>query len=110
MRLATFEQDGWQLEDGEAYNRLYPRTFHVPSAEEKAAIKPGDLVKMMFAFGTAEEHDIERMWVTVKERRDDKLIGTLSNEPLDSALEHGRQTIFETRHVIRIIMESEAVF
>ncbi|MEL6274771.1 MAG: DUF2314 domain-containing protein, partial [Bacteroidota bacterium] len=74
MRLATFEQDGWQLEDGEEYNRRYPDTFDIPSAEEKSAIKPGDLVKLMFAFGTAEDHDVERMWVTFKEQKDDKLI------------------------------------
>lgn len=38
----------WHLKSGVKMNRKHPDTFWVPSDEEKAAVQPGTIVKLMF--------------------------------------------------------------
>jgi hypothetical protein len=106
--LADFETDGWELDDGEALNRESPSTFRIPPLEERSALSPGNLVKLIFRIrlrdgdmNVAEE--VERMWVIVKGRHGHLYEGVLDNDPYCSAeIRSGMPVFFETRHVIAI--------
>ena len=40
--------DGWRLQNVEELNKLHPRSYFIPPAAERADLKPGDLVKLVF--------------------------------------------------------------
>ena len=89
----------WTLADGDERHRLAPETFRVPSDEAKAAVRAGDLVKLIFEPSTGIA---ERMWVTVT-TGGDQLVGTLNSDPAElHGLRAGDTVPFERRHVIAI--------
>lgn len=68
-----------KVESGQAMHAKYPDSFWVPDAEERAMLRPGDLVKLMW---TVTRSPGERMWVKILSRDGDELIGRLSNWPV----------------------------
>ncbi len=80
-----YDRDGFYLEHAVMRSRLWPDTFHIPDAQVRYSIKPGQLVKMDFTFAPegAEKDgsETERMWVIVKERCDDHWVGILDDDP-----------------------------
>lgn len=88
------------LMDGVEQNRLYPDTFEIPSDKEKAALRPGDYVKLCFEdpLGLSVS---ERMWVQVIKRG----TGRLMNTPLAADLEWGDMVDYEDRHVLSVMRE-----
>ncbi len=106
--------------DGVEMNRNHPDTFHIPDADEKAAIKVGDFVKIGFIptdDAKKEGIDItERMWVKVSEldapRGDSEplfLTGTLANDPFvfSDVLSFEDVVSFENRHILSIMPGDE---
>lgn len=81
-----------------------PYTFYLPSENERLAVSPGDLVKLMFRSVPASgERDAERMWVTVTEVDGAQLTGTLANHPLDMPqLKEGDPVKFDRGHILDI--------
>lgn len=96
----------WKLGDGDARNLTHPDTFWVPNTAEKAAIQPGDIVKLMFEpsfFPPGSLKIGERMWVRVTKVGPRKLEGRLDNDPeLFPRLAYDDKIKFERRHVINI--------
>ncbi|AJG21337.1 hypothetical protein [Cupriavidus basilensis] len=112
-RLATIEEDGWQLDDGEVIGEAHPETFWVPALAERQALQAGQLVKLIFRIVTADEQDreeqhVERMWVVVTGREGDLYSGELDNQPYcTEEMAPGMPLWFEARHVINIHKEGE---
>jgi len=107
-RLATYEQDNWELDDAEPIAAEHPDTFYMPSLEERNALKPGQLVKLIFRILTVDEAGeeklcVERMWVVVTGREGKFYTGKLDNQPYCTHdMNPGMPLYFEARHVINI--------
>lgn len=88
-----------------------PYTFWLPSAEELAALAPGDLVKLIFRpIERGRKWGAERMWVTIEHAEGEALEGRLDNDPEDMpGLSCGDRIRFERHQVIdRIWAEPRA--
>jgi hypothetical protein len=92
----------YKLLDGVNQNRLHPTTFHIPSDEDKAAIKCGDWVKLCFQ--PLRNGPSERMWVKVNRIDGVRMAGTLDNTPVVFAgiLRSKMHVEFEKKHIIGI--------
>jgi hypothetical protein len=92
--------DRWHLSSGVKFNRLYPQSFHIPSAEDKRALRPGITVKLMFDMRDGWG---ERMWVEIVSIKKRKLVGVLHNQPIGiPRLDHGDKIHFTYDHIIDI--------
>lgn len=113
QRLATLEEDGWQLDDGDAIAAAYPETFWLPPLEQRQALQPGQIVKLIFRILTTDEQDreeqhVERMWVVVTGREGGLYSGDLDNQPYcTEEMAPGMPLWFEARHVINIHSDDE---
>jgi hypothetical protein len=96
----------------EELNKLHPRSYFIPPAAERADLKPGDLVKLVFFL---EEHpqgapEAERMWVQVAGRDGDNYTGFLDNQPsLIMTLKPGDHIKFRAEHVAAIAYDVAAL-
>lgn len=112
MRLATFAEDYWELESGEARHADAPDRFSIPPRAERQDLQRGIAAKLMFAIETEDEESaieisVERMWVVVREKIDACYIGILINQPIsfelandDTYLCKGAEIAFMAEHVI----------
>lgn len=93
-----------------SYTLLDPRpvaasaryTFFLPSQVEIAAVGKGDLVKLTFEYThQADEWQVERMWVTVREAEGENLSGVLENQPFEktSTLNVGARVYFKRYNI-----------
>jgi hypothetical protein len=91
----------WRLDSGVEMNRQYPETFEIPTVEEKRALRPGCMVKLMFML---KDGSGERMWVRITESAGHgHHVGALSNTPaFIPRLEPGTTVRFNDDHVIDI--------
>jgi hypothetical protein len=112
-RGAFPEPSDWWLADGAELNARHPRSYFIPSADRRRALRSGELVKLEFTYGPHTDRDgeghIERMWVEVIEQRDDgHAHGRLRNQPERlTALEIGDFVAFHPEHVIGIDYSDE---
>lgn len=106
--------------DAVKMNRDHPDTFHIPDADDKAAIKVGDFVKIGFIpTDTARDMGIditERMWVKVTDyetaRGDAEplfLCGTIANDPFvfGEVLSYGEVVSFANHNILSIMPGDE---
>jgi hypothetical protein len=113
VRMATFDEDHWQLRSGEASNAASPQTFSIPSALERSGLTRGKAAKLIFEIEV--EHadgslivEAERMWVVVRDVLPDGFLGILDNKPAsfdpadDVYLRFGCEVPFAAEHVIDI--------
>lgn len=85
----------YSLDNSEKLNLEFPETFHIPARKQRENILPGELVKLIFRISFDEEEHVERMWVIVKERKDNGYIGELDNDPYcTNELRSGDQLFF----------------
>jgi hypothetical protein len=91
----------YTLLDGEAHNRRYPRTFHIPSILEKMMVEKGDYVKLSFSCPGYDNS--ERMWVLVTGYNK----GILNNDPAFLPLYDGMPVKFQRQHIIGILKKDE---
>jgi len=82
-----------------------PYTYFLPSENELLALRPGDLVKLLFrSHPPGREWDAERMWVTIISVDGEHLTGRLENTPFDMPqLKPGRSVTFGRTDVIDIL-------
>jgi hypothetical protein len=110
-QFATIEQDGWQLESGEARHAEAPETFWIPAREARDSLDVGAGVKLLFDIAVEDDsgsqRGVERMWVIVKRRLPGVYIGVLDSVP--ASIEHdsdflarGSEVVFGPEHVIDI--------
>jgi len=114
MELATFENDFWQLRDGEEAHAKNPDTFWIPTLEERKSLKVGDAAKLAIEIECEKEDgsiitECERGYVIVSEILNDNYIGILDYQPIcidkdadDVYLGFGVEIPFSHEHVIDI--------
>ena len=106
MRLPSFDQDHFELDDGEARNSEFPEDFWIPPKELRQALEPGDIVKLIFRMEESvgsEDISVERMWVEVTSKHDGYYQGVLDNDPSGSeCIEAGHEVTFQPRHIIDV--------
>ena len=110
-RLATIEEDGWQLESGEARHAAAPDTFWIPARAQRDSLRPGEAAKLLFEIEAENEgrleRGVERMWVIVRGRIGPFYTGVLDStpasvEPAASFLARGSEVLFAPEHVVDI--------
>lgn len=95
----------YKIKSGVKLNRLHPDTFEIPSDEDKALVKRGDFVKLIFE----SDYGTERMWVEVVNDYPGGMNGKLANYPFNiPGLEHGDPVDFKPKHIIDIMLQEEA--
>ena len=89
----------WTLDNAEARAAEAPRTFFIPPAELRHALRPGDEVKLIFMLEREDgDSAVERMWVEVVETA--PYVGLLRNDPhLSGVIEFGARVTFGAEHV-----------
>lgn len=93
------EGPSWVLSDTRPMQEESPYTFFVPSDAEKAALEPGDLVRLRFE-GDA---GAERMWVLFKGRDEKGCFGVLDNEPAEISDLHMHDEVrFQNHHILSV--------
>ena len=107
-RLATLDENGWELESGVARHQAAPDTFLIPSQMERSNVRPGQAVKLLFLV-ELEEPDVdadvvcERMWVLVFEKVNEHFLGFLDSEPASvGKLKRGQEVLFSPEHIVDI--------
>jgi hypothetical protein len=109
-KLATFEENYWELRSAEESNRENPDKFWIPDLEIRLNLKRGNAAKLIFDFeGYGEDEQIEiggeRMWVIVKEKIDDFYLGILDNQPVgidEGFLDKNSEIYFKAEHITDI--------
>lgn len=107
-QLPKLAKDGFTIRDGVQANKENPETFWIPSDEDKAKLKPGNLVKLSFDIQTIDEKgeleiNGERMWVIILEINKDLFTGILDNQPqCTNELKPGYKLHFKPKHIIDI--------
>ena len=102
----------WGLLDAEAQHREFPDAFPIPSREERNALQPGDMVKLVFVLDPppVSGPNAERMWVEVRSVTEHGFDGWLTNEPsVIDDLEVGTFLAFGVEHVAGIALKTEEV-
>jgi hypothetical protein len=100
----------WHLNSGVKLNRKHPTSFWIPDEDDKQAIEPGVVVKLMFTIDNVWGRHVwgERMWVQVVAIKKRHIVGRLLNEPLAiPRLGHGDRIKFKRDHIIDIDWHSE---
>ena len=98
----------YTLEDPRPIAQSSPYTYYIPPADHIAALRPGDIAKLIFLGQPGgRQFNGERMWVKVTGRDGQTLIGALDNEPFDMPqLAVGDEVHFEPHNVIAIEYEN----
>lgn len=103
----------WRLSDAEALHAEHPRSFFIPPADRRRALRPGELVKLGFEYGPHADREgeghVERIWIEVIDQSEDGgARGLLRNSPFRLAeLEIGDEVAFEAEHVLSIDFSDE---
>jgi hypothetical protein len=93
----------YTLGNGEEYHSKSPKIFWIPERSDREALGPGDMVKCVFEAPEGSEAGGERMWVLVKEVRDDGTYrGELNSHPIIINAKTGDEVLFGPEHVIDI--------
>jgi hypothetical protein len=103
----------WGLLDAESQNEAFPDTFPIPTRRERASLRTGDMVKLVFVLDPPPNQgpNAERMWVEVRSAyRDGSFDGWLTNNPVViTSLEPSVLVAFEARHVAGIALRRDEV-
>ena len=94
----------WHLDDAKALAERNPYTFYKPSSAAVALLRPGNIVKLIFALAAndAQTPTAERMWVRIDRIEGECFVGSLDNDPDYIAdLKHGDVIQFDSRHIIQ---------
>ncbi len=111
FRLATLEEDAWELESGEARHAEAPDSFQIPSRDVRESLSVGDAVKLLFNIESEGEsgleRNVERMWVIIRERVGDLYVGVLDSspcsiEPDPDFLARGSEVVFGPEHIVDV--------
>jgi uncharacterized protein YegJ (DUF2314 family) len=96
----------YTLDSGAERYQEAPEMFEIPSEAEREALKPGQLVKLIFRIEVDGEVHVERMWVQIEQAFPEYYVGTLDNKPYcTDEIAHGTRIEFHADHVIQIWRE-----
>lgn len=107
-QLASIDDDGWMIDDGEVAHAQSPDTFWIPPLQDRQSLEVNDHAKIRFYIRVEDEDGEledcgERMWVKVVGRIDDWYRGELDNQPSCTPdIAPGFEVWFQPRHVIDI--------
>ncbi len=93
----------WWLDDARAIAEEHPYSFWIPARQVVQKLAPGDQVKLIFSFESADPDapGAERMWVTIDEVSGNEFRGTLDNEPAYmTQIKIGAAIKFSAHHII----------
>jgi hypothetical protein len=91
------------LGNAEELNREHPRSFFIPSHDERTSLKIGHEAKLLFDAVNPRPGSptAERMWVKVLEVPDGRYVGELANVPqVITTIKAGSRVEFGPEHVI----------
>ncbi|MDE2561971.1 MAG: DUF2185 domain-containing protein [Sphingomonadales bacterium] len=93
----------FRLSNAEALAAKAPYTFFIPSREEREAVVPGAMVKLVFEYlWDGRKLNGERMWVKVTHVQGQEMTGLLDNRPYEEGLEEGMVVNFAPANVVEI--------
>jgi hypothetical protein len=98
----------WRLDDAAMIAAQNPYTFYKPSADAVALLRPGNLVKLIFAFESDDPAAprAERMWVRIDRIEGERFYGVLDNDPrYIRDLKDTDAVEFDARHIIQTDVE-----
>jgi hypothetical protein len=91
----------WHLVNGEERRREAPYTYFLPHSDQIAALRVGDMVKLLFEYdGEVEAYGGERMWVTVDQIDGSDFEGRLLSEPCESHITTGALVQFNAGDIL----------
>lgn len=109
MKLPTYEEDHYVLDNAEDIHQQSPETFWIPKKSDRESLVVGDIVKLIFSMeesAGSEETSVERMWVEVTQVCKNYYVGRLDNDPYGSECVKSDQTVyFQPLHVIDIYQD-----
>jgi hypothetical protein len=81
----SLEKDGWALLSAEQYQGAHPG-FLLPSLDERASVRAGQAVKLLFDIETREkgrviDGGLDRMWVIIRRQCEGGYVGVLDSDP-----------------------------
>jgi uncharacterized protein YegJ (DUF2314 family) len=80
-----------------------PKTFRIPSANDRASLGRGDFAKLIFRFSDGSREFVERMWVRVEAVGPEGYVGILDNNPYSTdEIRAGGRVKFNSDHIIQI--------
>jgi hypothetical protein len=95
------------LDDAEALSRAHPRSFFIPAAERRYALRPDDRVRLVFLRRRHDpgEPNGERMWLAnVRPAEGGRYVGVLTNAPVYiEDLASAEEIEFGPEHIIDVI-------
>lgn len=106
FRRKSKPAEEFRLGNGELRNQQNPRTFFIPTRAEREAVKPGELVKLLFEVvdPTDDMPSAERMWVKVSAAKGGRYVGELDNEPRSlKSIGPGSRIEFGPEHIISLM-------
>jgi hypothetical protein len=111
IRLARFDDEGWELESAEQRHASSPETFWIPGLVERQSLRVGQLAQLLFQVVGADgdgnpELNVERMWVEVAGREGELYFGPLRNQPAlideGEGLDYDTRVAFRAEHIMDI--------
>lgn len=105
FRRKSQRADEFRLGNGERLNEQHPRSFFIPTRAERDAVRPGDLVKLLFEIVEPADDmpSAERMWVQVTEAEGGRYVGVLDNQPgALRSIGPGSRVEFGPEHIISL--------
>jgi hypothetical protein len=98
---------GWYIDDPRPIEQIGRYTYFIARPDEVAAIRPGDMVQLVFQLDPpGETCDAERMWVTVTDEEGETLTGVLESEPYEGRPTKGAHVRFRRLDVIDIVWKN----
>ncbi|MEL7110248.1 MAG: hypothetical protein AAGL99_13365 [Pseudomonadota bacterium] len=105
--IPTIKDCGWTLVSAEARSAKNPKTFQIPSFEERSSLSRGMAAKLLFDIATTEDgklrdRGVDRMWVIVTSVLDVGYQGVLDSDPGTAdglALAKGDLVFFRAEHI-----------
>ncbi len=98
-------KQNWTLGNAQERAAAAPYTFHMPSKEAIALLRPGDHAKLIFELAAPHPNGpgAERMWVEITVTTKWGFVGILDNVPQDvENLSLGSTVEFEPHHIIAV--------
>ena len=102
-----------RLVDGVRMAKAHPKTFRVPSRQEKVRLNVGDYVKIGVFSPVGDrgvEHEevpsAERLWFHITAKQGRVYRGVCHNYPLIVPIKYGDELMFEARHILDVIFRT----
>lgn len=102
-----WKRSDYELANAEDEHRRHPRSFFIPSREERESIAVGEAARLLFRLRrpSADQPGAERMWVEVTGRtKGGGYAGLLMNQPVAiTSIAKGDAIAFGPEHVIMLL-------